>query len=110
MDVISSKVCTVWKRRPADVGLYVQDQFRATQRLSITMGLRWEYFQPERDPGGTISYFDPNRFDRARAATVLPNGEIVIGTENPGNGIVVAGQGCAGECLSEGSGPALQRQ
>lgn len=75
-----------------EIGLYVQDQIRATQRLSVTLGLRWEFFQPERDPGGTISYFDPKRFDYSRAATVLPNGEIVIGTENPGNGIVVAGQ------------------
>ena len=75
-----------------DLGLYVQDQFRATKRLSITMGLRWEFFQPERDPGGTISYFDPQRFDFARAARVLPNGEVAIGTENPGNGIVVAGK------------------
>jgi outer membrane receptor protein involved in Fe transport len=74
------------------VGFYAQDQFRATQRLSITLGLRWEFFQPEHDYNGTISYFDPNRFDRTRAASVTSVGEIVPGTENPGNGIVVAGK------------------
>lgn len=75
-----------------DVGLYFQDQFRVHQRLTITTGLRWEFFQPERDTNGTISYFDPNRFDATRAARVLPNGEVVAGTENFGNGIVVAGE------------------
>jgi outer membrane receptor protein involved in Fe transport len=72
------------------VGLYAQDQFRATSRLSLTLGLRWEFFQPEHDYAGTISYFDPNAFNRAKAATLLSTGEIVSGTENPGNGIVVA--------------------
>lgn len=73
-----------------DVGLYAQDQFRATPRLSITMGLRWEYFQPERDYGGLSTYFDPKRFDPAHASQVLPNGEIVPGTQNFGNGMVVS--------------------
>jgi hypothetical protein len=72
--------------------LYVQDQFRVHPRLSLTYGLRWEYFPPERDYGGTISFFDPRSFDRSKAAQVLSNGQIVIGTENFGNGIVVAGK------------------
>jgi len=75
-----------------DVGLYAQDQFRATARLSVTLGLRWEFFQPEHDPAGLISYFDPSAFDFSKAAQVLPNGEIVPGTENFGNGIRIAGK------------------
>ncbi|HEU0141187.1 MAG TPA: carboxypeptidase regulatory-like domain-containing protein [Bryobacteraceae bacterium] len=82
------------------VGLYFQDQYRATNRLTLTAGLRWEFFQPEYDPDGLISYFDPNAFDRSNAAVVLPNnGEIQPGTENFGNGIRVACEtsefGCA---------------
>ena len=73
-----------------DVGLYAQDQFRASSRLSLTLGLRWEYFQPERDNAGLITYFDPNRFSQATASKVLSNGEIVPGTQNFGNGMVVA--------------------
>jgi len=74
-----------------DAGLYLQDQYRMLPRLTVTYGLRWEFFQPERDMNGTISYFDPKRFDFTKAAKVLPNGEVVLGTENFGNGIFVAG-------------------
>ena len=74
-----------------DTGLYAQDQFRATDRLSVTLGVRWEYFQPEHANDGLATYFDPKRFDPAKAPTVLPaNGEIVLGTQNFGNGVVVA--------------------
>jgi hypothetical protein len=73
-----------------DLGLYAQDQFRANARLSITMGMRWEYFQPEHANDGLATYFDPARFDATKASQVLPNGEIVLGTQNFGNGVVVA--------------------
>lgn len=74
--------------------LYVQDQLRATSRLSLTLGLRWEYFQPENDNEGFYSFFMPSRFDRSKAAQVLPsNGQIVTGTQNYGNGIVQIGSG-----------------
>lgn len=74
-----------------DVGLYIQDQYRMSSRLTLTAGVRWEFFQPEHGNDGLVSYFDPGRFDNSHAAKVLPNGEVVLGTENFGNGIVVAG-------------------
>ncbi|MBI4876681.1 MAG: TonB-dependent receptor [Acidobacteria bacterium] len=75
-----------------DAGLYLQDQYRVIDRLTVTYGLRWEYFQPERDLAGLISYFDPNKFDFAKAAKMTSAGEVVLGTENFGNGIAVAGK------------------
>ncbi|HZT29649.1 MAG TPA: hypothetical protein VFA33_07200 [Bryobacteraceae bacterium] len=77
--------------RFTDFSWYVQDQFRATSRLTLTYGVRYEFFQPEHDDAGTISYFDPRRFDFSKAAQVLPNGQIVSGTENFANGVVPAG-------------------
>lgn len=74
-----------------DWSLYVQDQFKLTPRLTITPGIRWEYFPPEHDPTNHLSYFNPALFDQSSAAKVMPNGEIVPGTENFDNGIVVAG-------------------
>ena len=71
----------------------MQDQIRATSRLSLTLGLRYEWYQPEQDRDGFYSYFVPRRYDRSRAPQILPaNGQIVAGTENFGNGIVVAGK------------------
>jgi outer membrane receptor protein involved in Fe transport len=69
---------------------FAQDQWRFNSRLTITFGLRYEFFQPEQDNAGTISYFDPARFDRNAVAQVMSNGQIVPGTQNFGNGIVVA--------------------
>lgn len=71
--------------------LYIQDQWRATSRLTLNYGLRYEVFEPEKDDEGFYSFFLASRFDRARAATVLPNGQIVTGTQNFDNGVVVAG-------------------
>jgi hypothetical protein len=73
--------------------LYVQDQFLIRPRLSLTYGVRWEFFQPEQDNDQHYSFFQPSRFDRSKAATVLPNGQIVTGTENFGNGVVIVGDG-----------------
>jgi hypothetical protein len=74
-----------------DPSLYVQDQFHATNRLTISPGLRWEYFPPETCSTADCSIFLPSRWNPAQAATVLPSGEIVPGTEHFGNGIAVAG-------------------
>lgn len=70
--------------------LYIQDQFRAHPRLTLTYGIRWEHYQPERDSGGTISFFHPPSFDFSKAPTVQSDGQIVPGTENFRNGVIIA--------------------
>jgi hypothetical protein len=42
------------------VGLYVQDQWRATNRLTITAGLRYENQRPATERYNRLTYFDPN--------------------------------------------------
>ena len=74
--------------------LFIQDRFRASPRLTLTIGLRWEYFQPEQDTAGTMSFFDPARFDFSKAAVVQSNGQIVAGTQGDFmNGVVQVGKG-----------------
>jgi hypothetical protein len=73
-------------------GFYTQDRWRLHPRLSLTYGVRYEYYEPERDCSNTMSYFDPSRFDFSRAANGQPNGQIVTGTESFGNGIVIVGK------------------
>ena len=36
---------------------YVQDQIRATSRLSLSLGVRYEFYQPEKDTDGFYSFF-----------------------------------------------------
>jgi outer membrane receptor protein involved in Fe transport len=73
--------------------LYVQDQWRATNRLTLDFGVRYEIYEPEKADDGLLSFFDPARFDPTKAATILPgNGQIVTDPQqNYGNGIVVVG-------------------
>lgn len=80
------------RSRWTNYSLYAQDQIRVTNRLNVTLGLRWEYFQPEQDNEGKFSIFLPSLFDRSKAATINPTtGQIVPGTENFSNGIAISG-------------------
>ena len=51
-----------------DTGLYAQDQFRATDRLSVTLGLAGNTSNRSRQTTGLATYFDPKRFDPAKAS------------------------------------------
>src|SRR6266566_235946 len=76
-----------------DPSFFFQDRYRIHPRLTLTLGVRWEYFQPERDYAGTMSFFDPAQFNFSQAAVVMSNGQIVPGTQgNFLNGIVQVGK------------------
>ncbi|MFB3825459.1 MAG: carboxypeptidase regulatory-like domain-containing protein [Bryobacteraceae bacterium] len=70
---------------------YVQDDMRASNRLTLNIGLRWsDYFNPY-DRAGMIANFLPGRWDPARAPRINPaNGQTVPDTGDPLNGIVIA--------------------
>jgi Carboxypeptidase regulatory-like domain/TonB dependent receptor len=42
------------------IGLYFQDQWRATDRLTVTAGLRYENQRPATERFNRLTYFDPN--------------------------------------------------
>lgn len=39
---------------------YIQDNWKVTPRLTLDIGLRWDYFPPYRENQGYMSFFDPN--------------------------------------------------
>jgi hypothetical protein len=71
-------------------GLYVQDAWHVTRRLSVNAGLRWEPYFPAYDRYGRGSQFDMGRFLANQRSTAFPNGpagEIFNGDSGflPGN-------------------------
>ncbi len=58
--------------RSTDTSLFLQDSWQASPRLSVTMGLRWEYFMPPTELHDERANFDP-----ATAAVVLPTREVL---------------------------------
>ena len=42
------------------LSFFAQDDFRASQKLTFNLGLRWDRFSPLSDPTGRLSSFDPN--------------------------------------------------
>jgi hypothetical protein len=51
--------------------LYAQDTWKASRRLTINMGIRWEPFLPQRLNNGAVFNFDWDRFNRGVRSTVF---------------------------------------
>jgi hypothetical protein len=56
------------------LGLYAQDTWKVTPRLTLSYGLRWEPYFPLQQTNGRISQFDYNRFLHGVHSTQYPNG------------------------------------
>ncbi|MCA1594151.1 MAG: carboxypeptidase-like regulatory domain-containing protein [Acidobacteria bacterium] len=71
---------------------FAQDEWRVRPNLTLYYGMRYSYFGQPYDGNNILSNFDPSRFDPARAPQVNGAGNIVPGTGDPLNGIIVNAQ------------------
>jgi hypothetical protein len=82
---------------------YVQDDYRATPRLTLNAGLRWSYFGPTTRDGNELANFQPADFNSTEAPLVKTNGSLATNPQgqpvtssgavaNLTNGLVIAGQ------------------
>ncbi len=67
--------------------LYAQDTWKATQRLTVTLGVRYFYMPHVYEENNLISNFIPSAYNPSQAVTVLPDGTIQPGSGNALNGI-----------------------
>ncbi len=83
--------------------VYGQDEFRMAPRLTLTLGLRYSWFDQPYSGNGQLNNFDPGLYDPAKAPTISTNGRLCTvtacpggGTPNPNfdplNGFIIAGK------------------
>ncbi|MEO7142891.1 MAG: carboxypeptidase regulatory-like domain-containing protein, partial [Bryobacteraceae bacterium] len=73
---------------------YVQDDWKVSARLSLNLGFRYQYMQPQYSALQNTTSFLPQYYNRSKAVNVLPStGAIVPGSGDPYNGLVLGGSG-----------------
>jgi hypothetical protein len=71
---------------------YGQDQWRASQRVTLTLGLRWFYMPEPHEQAGFEVNFDPSRFNPTNAPIVSTKGVLTpTPTYDPANGLTYNG-------------------
>jgi hypothetical protein len=58
------------------VELYLQDDWRATRRLTVNLGVRYSYFGQPYDINNELSNFSPSTFSAPNAQTISSNGNL----------------------------------
>jgi Carboxypeptidase regulatory-like domain len=75
-------------------GVFGQDSWKITPRLTIQGGMRWDYFQPYSSEWNNWAMFDPLFYSRAPGVQqVVDPATGFITSGNPYNGIAVPGEG-----------------
>jgi hypothetical protein len=63
------------------------------RRLTLNLGLRWQYMPPIYSWPNNTAFFDPNFYDPAQAAAISPTTGVITSAPAPYNGLVLPGTG-----------------
>jgi hypothetical protein len=76
---------------------FVQDSWKVSRKLSVELGLRYEYVQPMYTQGNNMANFVPALYDRSKAVTMTTAGTLVPGSGNAYNGLIRLGEVPSGQ-------------
>ena len=80
---------------------FVADSWKVNRKLSLELGMRYQFGQPIYTQANNLANFDPTLYDPAKAVTILTNGNIdTTKGGNRFNGLVRAGNGVPAEELA----------
>jgi len=86
---IGPRALTIW--RGSMVEEFAQDSWKVTPKLHIDYGIRVSTITGFHPLWGNADYFDGALYNPAQAVQVNAKGNVVLGTGNPYNGIVIPG-------------------
>lgn len=79
--------------RFAQFETYVQDDWTLSRRLTLNLGLRWQFMPPISSWPNNTAFFDPNFYDATKAAVVSPTTGFITSNPAPYNGLILPGTG-----------------
>ncbi len=72
---------------------FVQDAWKATPKLHVDYGVRYSVIVPYHAQWGDMVVFDPRFYDPSKAVQIDSKGNVIPGTGDPYNGMVIPGSG-----------------
>ena len=82
---------------------FAQDSWKVNQRLNINYGVRQTITVPYKALWGNQIFFDPDFYNPSQAVQVDPKtGNVIVGTGNQYNGMVIPGSGWPSDAVGHG--------
>jgi hypothetical protein len=79
--------------RYTEPSAFVDDAWKVTRKLSLNLGLRYEYFMTMYSQLDNLTNFVPSLYDPAQAVKMTSSGQIVAGSGNIYNGLLRVANG-----------------